>query len=360
MNPFSPLYYISKNRMKCAPLIFLIFLCYGVYLGGLYVTNARDNWTTAIEYEDHYVTVANINSIGYDRFLKNAEASGKIDIIPLAGSNGLLWNTVMGFENGSIGLSFKNAEDFRRYCQYLEIDCNFSLLKPGTMVMSSMLAKNKGYSIGDKLDHRKEENIVSDMEFELVALTNENGYFSYFITGEDNYDQMSLLIGKSISKNELCKIVFDLNKNDDVLIIAPLETQISEQFEIMNVIYVFIVLLLSVIMAVTVNSAFVYVYQGRTCEFAVFRAIGISKNRMIAKIAGELLLMDLAALIGGGAVFFLILYFLNHLVLYPCGMYLCYYDPVSLISLMISNSIIILPLIITRSRQMLKADICDY
>lgn len=43
MNPFSPLYFIKENKARCLLLMFMIFLSWGVYLGGLYATNPRHN-----------------------------------------------------------------------------------------------------------------------------------------------------------------------------------------------------------------------------------------------------------------------------------------------------------------------------
>ena len=139
-----------------------------------------------------------------------------------------------------------------------------------------------------------------------------------------------------------------------------LEEHINKQLESLNLIYAFIMILLAVIMAVTVNAAFVGMYQRRHFEFAVYRAIGISKGEIVKKIVGELLCMDGIAVMAGGAIFFLGLYLFNHLVLYPAGKYLRYFHPLALFCALLCNLAVLLPLMITRSRQMLKADMCDY
>lgn len=338
----------------------MLFLGYAAYFGGLYVTNPNDNWETAYEYENNYITVSSNDNKKYEAFLKKAEDTGKLDIIQLAGMDGICWKSIMGFESGVCGFTFRNIGDFKKYCSYVGIDCDFSKLKSNTMVMSRKLALNKGYSIGDKLNHDKEETIISEKEFELVALTEENGYFSYFISDENSYNGVSLLMAKSKDIDELHNTVYKLNADNDVIIVIPLKMQIPNQFEMMNIIYIFTIILLSLIMAVTVNAAFVGTYQRRTFEFAIYRAIGISKKRVIGKLIGELLLMDAIALIGGGLIFFLFLYLFNNLVLYPNGLYLNYCHPISFIGLAISNLTVMLPLIFTRSRQMLKADICEF
>ena len=122
----------------------------------------------------------------------------------------------------------------------------------------------------------------------------------------------------------------------------------------------FIAVLLSIILAITINAAFVGMYQRREFEFAVYRAIGISKKQVITKIVKELLLIDAIALSVGAAIVLLGLYLSNHLFLYPVGKYLRYFDPLAFGFLLLCNVIVIVPLIFTRCRQMLRADICEY
>ncbi len=360
MKPFSPLYFIKANKMKCALLIFMIFLGYAAYLGGLYVTNPEDNWSTAIEYENGYMVVGVNKTDKYEDYLKKVEESGKAEIIRLGSTNGIPWKTVMKFKSGNCGFTFTTVDDFKKYCKHTGIDCDFTKLKSNTAVLSRMLAANRGIKVGDIINNDTDEGILLGNEFEVAALTEENGYFSYYITEEGQYSGIALLMTKNTVKEDLAQTVFSLNKDNSVFVLMPVETQVAEQFELMYIIYIFIIIMLSVIMAVTVNAAFVGTYQRRTYEFAVYRAIGISKKRMIGKLLGELLIMDAIALIGGGAVFFLLLFLFNNLVLAPAGMYLCYYSSLSLIGLVICNITIMIPLIITRSRQMLKADICEF
>ena len=135
---------------------------------------------------------------------------------------------------------------------------------------------------------------------------------------------------------------------------------ITDQYEFFTPMYTFIVILLSIILAVTINAAFVGMYQRRNFEFAVYRAIGISKKRIVGKIVGELVLLDLGTLTLGGLVFFLALYLFNNLVLYPAGKYLTYFHPLALVGLVLCNVTILVPLIVTRCRQLLRADICEY
>lgn len=75
-------------------------------------------------------------------------------------------------------------------------------------------------------------------------------------------------------------------------------------------------------------------------------------------LAGRLI--EKIALAVCGIVFFLGLYLFNQLVLYPAGKYLRYFESLSLFGILLCNAVVLVPLVLTRCRQLLKADICEY
>ncbi|MBQ3512825.1 MAG: FtsX-like permease family protein [Lachnospiraceae bacterium] len=364
MNPFSAIYFVKENKKRCFLLIFMIFLSFGVYLGGLYVTNPLDNWKTTMDYYDKIVSVSNNSADGqdYQWFLHELESDGKVTILEMGTYNGFQWHSIMGFDNGICSFTFRSVEDFKIYCEHFGIECDFEQLKEQSMIMSEKFAKNKGFSIGDKVDKNGYSMIYS--EFTLDAVTKEDGYTLYFITSEEDITSSATLLGNGMEGKELYDYVYSLqNQLEDksnIYVYPGLREDIEGQFEIFNVIYIFIAILISIILAITIHAAFVGMYQRREFEFSVYRAIGISKKRIIGKIVSELLLLDLVALIIGAGITVLGIYLLNHLVLYPIGKYLCYYDSLALGALLLCNIISILPLMVTRCRQMLKTDICEY
>ena len=364
MKPFSALYYVKENRKRSLLLILMIFLSFGVYVGGLYVTNPYDNWQYHIDTYDKLVSVGANSSdfTAYRQFLDKAASSGKVTIIELGQYNGLNWETVMGFSSGQCAFTFRSVDDFKSFCKLKGIECDYDNLKSGSMIMSDKFAKNRALSIGDKVDKEYEWNIFS--EFTLDAVTKEDGYTLYFIDYDTQVSSMAILIVYGIEGNELYDYVYSLQKGldnpRDVYVYNGVASDIAGQFEVFDLIYIFIALLLSIILAVTINAAFIGMYQRRECEFSVYRAIGISRKRIIGKIAGELLLLDAIALAAGTAVILVGLYLFNNLVLYPEGKYLRYYNSTSLFYMILCNVIIIVPLIVTRCRQMLKTDICEY
>lgn len=363
MKPFSPLYFIKENTSRCLALMLMIFLSFGVYLGGLYVTNPLDNWTVPFAYYETMRTsgasALDADFSQYQAFRQEMEQHPNIMVLEQGQYHGFPWTTVMGFESGTYTLTFRSVEDFKTYCDFFHIECDFTNLKSGSLILSERFAKNKGLELGDVVDKNYDKQVYGT--FTLDALTTEEGYCQYYIDDSPITYPNLLLLPDGISTEEFLDIYSEARERNPVSILnGLLKENINQQYESFHMIYTFIVILLSVILAVTINAAFVGMYQRRTFEFAVYRAIGISKKRIVGKIAGELLLLDLITLVIGGAIFFLALYLFNNLVLYPAGKYLTYFHPLALLGLVLCNATILIPLVVTRCRQLLKADICEY
>lgn len=367
MKPFSPIYYIRENRRKCILLIFMLFLSYAVYLGGLYVTNMRDNWNYMIDNREQCVVVYSQNADTEGKALKafagQVEKEGRAEVIWSGRNNALMWETIMGFSSGSVTYTFCSVADFKKYCGFLGIDCAFDKLKSGSFVLSDRFAKNLDLKLGDMIDSEYAQNI--HREYTLDALTEEDGYCQYYIDESKKNSGMLMLIGREkdgeiIRGQALLDYARQLQQQFDVVIGESAAERIDKQLKPIHTIYIFLVFLIAVIMAVTINAAFIGMYQRREYEFAVYRAVGISRPAMAGKIAGELLVMDMIALVLGAGANMLFLYLYNAFVLYPVGKYLRYFHPVALLGLVVCNVTVIVPLVVTRCRSLMRADICDY
>lgn len=366
MKSFSPVYFIKENKGRSALLMVMLMLGFGVYIGGLYITNTYHNWELPFRYDEKMITVTANESDGnadeYKRFLKEAKQSEEVTVVELGVYNGFGWKTIMGFENGNYAITFRTVEDFKKYCECMGTTCDFSVLEPGSMVMSEKFAKNKGLKLGDVIDKNFDKQMYS--EFQLDALTQEDGYTVYFIADEEEEQNGCIVIGNDIKGSKLRDFVYGLREKVEgekgIHINIGIREQVEPQFEMFFQIYIFVVFFLAIILAVTINAAFVGMYQKRQFEFSVYKAIGISNKRIVGKIVGELLLIDLLAFVAGTGITMLAIYLFNHISLYPKGLYLKYFDELSFVAFLLCNGIAIVPLIVTRSRQMLKADICDY
>lgn len=362
MKPISALYYIKENRLRCALLAFMFVLTYIAYIGGLYVCNVPEI------YEYHEDAMKKYAYIYPDRsdsdFSKlNAavaeiERDDRITVMKQGYISSMSISSVMGLHHSFFQQSFTSVEDFKTFCDFMGIKCDYSKLKAGSMAASQMMVNNKGMELGKVYKGDRYDSMMA--EYTLDAITNQKGHFVYYIDDRENLNYVLLPTG--MSEEEFAKYTAELKQKYDISVCdrVYLMNIIDEQLNGMIVIYVFVLILLSVVMAVTVNAAFVGMYIHRKPEFAIYRAIGVGKREIIGKVASELLAIDVIGLFAGGVIMFLILYLLNNLVLYPKGMLLFYCNSLALFGLALCNLAVLVPMIITRCRQLLKSDICEY
>lgn len=362
MRPFSPLYYIRENKTKCILLMIMVFLSFGVYLGGLYVSNPLDNWRLAFEQNDNMVTILPMDKdeqcTEFLAFVQEMDETGKVEILELGEASYLNFDTIMGFEVGAYNITFRTVEDFKIFCEHMDLECDFENLKNGSVILSERFANNLGLELDDEIRKMEYQSIYDN--YTLDALIEADGYLQYYINDAPRDYPWVMLLPKGIGSKELYDLAYEVREKHEVSICDTLREDIGDQFETFKLLYMFVVVLLSVILAVTINAAFVGMYQRRNMEFAVYRAIGIRKRRLIGKLIGELIWMDVISLVIGGVIFSLALYLFNNLVLYPMGKYLQYFEPLALFGILLCNVVVLLPLMLTRGRQMLKADICEY
>ncbi|MBR3760491.1 MAG: hypothetical protein IKK47_05850 [Ruminococcus sp.] len=363
MKPLSPLYFIKQNKTRCILLMFMIFLSFGAYLGGLYIYTPQENWDYACSLNDKFIEVYmgynDENAKNYNAFRDEMKKRDDVIVIETGWYNQIERKTIMGFTDGSLCSTFRTVDDFKTFCEQLDIKCNFDNVKEHTVVLSRLMADTKGYKVGDVISPDDDENDFY-YDFTIAGITNEPGYTQYYIGSEEENGYEMIILGKGISKEEVLKHAQTLAEKYPVHIEIPLREDIYDTYCIFNTIFIIVVIFLALILSVTVNAVFVGMYQRREFEFAVYRAIGISKKQIIKKICGEILCMDAIVLTLGGIIFFIGLYLFNHLVLFPNGLYIVYYAPVAIIALILCNVMTVVPLIITRTRKLLKTNVCDY
>ena len=365
MKPFSPMYFIKENKVRCAVLIFMIFLSFAAYLAGLYVMNvitSFDDFGEELYDSTALVYVRTRDEEGFQGYRDAVEAMRQeedIRFVDLGYYNYLNIESIMSFTVGYQSLTFINKEDFKLFCEMKEISCDVDSLSSRSAVMSERMANRLGLKVGDVLTPEAFSGVSEEVTLE--AITNQTTYAYYFLT-EGAEPMNAMVLNTGMEKEEFAAYLERLEERYPVQMHGYEEdkAETDRTFSFLPKIYIAVLVLIAIIMAVTVNAVFVGVYQSRTFEFAVYRAIGMGRRKITGKIVGELLLMEGIALIGGGLLFFLGLYLFNHLVLYPEGLYLDYFNKVAFFGLALCNVIILMPLILTRCRQMHRADICEY
>lgn len=364
MKPFSAGYFIKENKRRGILLIFMFALTYIAYLGGLYVSNIACMYNYSVERMEKFAIIYPAGSddeyVGFKAALDKVSKEKRITVLQEGVISSLVTKNIMQFNNSHMGYAFRSVEDFKTYCNYMGIQCDFGQLKKGSFIASRLAADNRGMKVGDALKENSDIDERVYGTYTLDAITDEEGYSYYYINDETNYNCMLLPTGMTAEEFKAYTQELKEEFNVEIFEGQSYDENIHKQLDGFNVIYIFIVILLAVVMAITINAAFIGMYQHRQPEFAIYMAIGIPKRKVVGKVIKELLLIDLLGIITGGVVMFLGIYLLNELYLIPKGMQLFYYHSLSLLGMIVCNLVVWIPLVITRSRQLLKADICEY
>ena len=237
------------------------------------------------------------------------------------------------------------------------IDVDVSKLENRSIVISSALARNKGLKAGDKLDRTVDDAL--DDTYTLGAVFEGNSFATFYLVESEN-DARTYVYSDELTGQDLHDYILNLIGDRKVKLSNFSSEFVNRQLAPLYLIFTVGAFLLSVILAVTVNSVVNGQYIRRTYEFGVYRALGISRKRVFRKCAAELLLMDAIAIVIGAAVCFLTTFLLNELYYIPGGRFLPYFSWLGVLCFVISNLTVLLPMILSKGRRMGKADVTEF
>ena len=301
-------------------------------------------------------TATDKDCIDYKKAIEILEKKEGITLLHQGIASDIYSTSVMGFNNGYVSYTFQNKEDFQTYCDFTGINIIENNqdrgLCDGSVIMSRLQAANRGMETGDRLVAGTDE-LVSQ-EYTLDAITDNDSYSTFYISDTDSADY--LVLNSSMDNNGFKEMLGKIGSEYNIFIGDNdyYKEHMDSQFRNFNYIYFFVIILLSIIMAVTINAAFAGMYQYRQGEFALYNAIGISKTRIRLKIISEVLLMDIAGIISGTFLMMLWIYLFNNLYLIKHGKMLFYYNNMSMAGMVISNLVILIPVTFFISSILLK------
>jgi ABC-type antimicrobial peptide transport system permease subunit len=200
-----------------------------------------------------------------------------------------------------------------------------------------------------------------DTTYTIDALIEEDTFTVFYLyeTKPEDYFRM-YVYSDSMEGDALYSYLTNLIGDRQVKLISRMKTEVHNSLVPMHIILIAGGFLLSVILAVTVNSVVNGQYIKRTYEFGVYRALGLSKGTVFRKCASELLFMDMIAIVIGAAVHFLLTFLLNELLYIPKGQYLPYVSWLGLTCFLISNLTVMVPMLIAKGVRMGRADVTEF
>lgn len=344
----------------------MFILTFAVYIAGLYISNVESMFNITLEKDKEIIVIGSMatdkNCVDYEKAIEILEKEAGITLLHQGIINDIYSTSIMGFDNGYTSYTFQNKEDFQTYCDFTGINIIDSSqdrgLCDGSVIMSRLQAANRGMEIGDRLVARNDELV--NQEYTLDAITDNDAYSTFYISDTDS--ARCMLLNNSLDNGAFQKLLKTLETEYNIYIrdYGYYKNKIDEQLGNFYYIYFFIIIFMSVIMAVTVNAAFAGMYQYRNGEFAIYKAMGIPARKLRLKILSEVLLIDIAGLLTGLCIIITVIYLANNLYLIPHGLKLFYYNKMSMAGMVISNLIILIPVTIFQGSKLVRADICDY
>jgi len=363
MKPMSAFYYVRENKGRAGIVIFLLFFTTLLFLAGNYIDSNNYYWKRAMEYSDRLGTVSAISAdedqkdfFAFREKLKNDESLIVYDISGY-GYSGLPWICTMGFEMGSTSMVFNSVEDMEDCFERLGIQADLSDMEDGNVCLSSALARQYGLKKGDLVDPSVYKNINGSHR--VGAILEDDSYILFYVEHTDMPYRMHVM-SKELSGQALRDYLITLQGDAKVHIDQPMRVNVEKQFAPFRLIFGAGIVLLSLVLAVVVNSVITGQYLARTYEFGVYRALGLSKGEIYGKCAREILAMDLLAIIIGAVIIFFFLFLANELYYIPAGRFCPYYSNVGLYAFLASNALVILPTILLKGRSMSRADVTEF
>lgn len=344
----------------------MFILTFAIYMAGLYISNVGSMFHIALERDKKTALVmenaTDANGADYEKAIERLEKEKGITLLRQGIISNIYSTSIMGFNNGYNAYSFQNKEDFQIYCDFTGINITYINndrgLGNGSVIMSSLQAANRGMKIGDRLYAGNNEFV--NQEYTLDAITDNDSYSTFYISNTDSL--CCMVLNNFLSDGDFKRLIKAIETEYNVYIhdYDYYNNKINEQLENFYYIYFFIIFLLSVVMAVTVNTAFTGLYQHRKGEFALYSAIGVPARKIRLKILSEVLLIDITGILPGLCIMMAGIYLANNLYLIPHGFRLFYYNNMSFAGMVISNLIILIPVTIFQGSKLVKADICNY
>jgi ABC-type antimicrobial peptide transport system permease subunit len=362
MKPLSAFYYIKENKAKAAVCIIMIALTAGLFLMGNFVQSGPQSFFQDYTYSDKLVTVSGTSNgvQDYLDFLEQVKKDKNLHYLERTawGLSGMQHTTAMGLKMGGGSYVFNSVEDLKTAFKRLNIQCDYTNVKNGSLIISKDFANNRGIKLGDIIDHSFDSAL--DRAYSVDAFIDDNSYLCFYVLeNSDNLYRM-YLYSDTMEGPQLYDYVNDLAKGKNVLISDSYENTVKPQFEMLYVIFYTIVILISVIMAVTVNSVLAGHYIKRKYEFGIYRALGKTKKDVFLKCASEMFCMDILGAIIGLGISILATYLLNGICFNPNGIYLPYISMVAIIGFALCNILIVIPVILINGRMCIKADVTEF
>ena len=374
MRPFSSMMYLLRNIKRSTAIMLVLSLVTVCFLAGMYINSPLYTALIELERPNAYLMVKSKSGNNdlldkYYEFVDHADdyKNSEIDTIINVYESGFEYTSSMTFNMQSISIFFESNDDLQLYRTRTDAYPEDFELKEGEAVVSEMLAKNWGVKVGDVLDEDFDNLWISGAPLKIAHISKGEGIFFYAV--DPNYSNNSTLMylrSEGVSDEEASRAINELTskiRNDHPEVSFIQREEYSREFKdslsFMVFILYFIVALVSLVIAITINALFAAAYDKRKYEFSVYKALGFSNLKIFGKVAGEVLIINAAALVVGGICCSIALMMLQS-VLEPKGMGFVRFSPEGMLAMIISDLLVVIPVILFNWKRVRKYDVTAF
>ncbi len=381
MKPFSAIFYLIKNRLRSFTLILMIAATTLCYIGGIYVYSMEHHFSREIRpYRDYALMYPNYGCTqnDWDLMVERIRSLSSVSsLMPFNNSPRILYTNEISFQVSLNVIVFTSEKDFMTMNQIVKlVPDNIYLPQDGEIILSEGLAKNANIKVGDLLSSNetlinfdtplKVKYIYPSLDYSAYAVDTAAIPYSIFILRKGDTDGTSAqdkLVNSPFASRQ--HFADDLKTLDatNVVTLATYENQyvdVENQMPIYYIIFYSVVILVSIVLAITINATLMEAYSKRQGEFSIYRAIGIPKRKLTAKIIKEIILINLIGLTTGLLLNLAIILLINQLIFYPRGLGLPYFHRNAAIATLLCDFFAIIPSTLLRIRNIKQYDITKY
>lgn len=374
MTPFSALYYLRYNLKRTISLILLLALTAISYIGFLFVNTFPNELSLIDDYMNDvaYIVPYSRNSeyLDVETAIKEIENLEEVSGVYPIESISFDFKSTMNLSLDMLYPVFISENDAKAYNDIIKYIPEDSLPKYGEFLMSSRMAKNLEYKNGDKIKNKGKASFSFNTEL-TVKIYDSDEYFGFGVDKESSEGYFFMAVRNSGDRQETSQ-KFDIamsefsQKNEGKgLIINTYSSFMDSEIlqhavDMIMLIYMGVIVFVILILIFALNAIFSAVYERRRYEFSVYKAIGMSRRETALKIIKEILVMDIIGLFVGLAVIMIVIFIVNTTYLNGVGLCMPYLSAEAAIITLISNILVIFPIILLKITKMKKYDITEF
>ena len=374
MNPFSPVMYIKRNRVRAISIIIMLACTCVVFMGGMYIDNIGDICDYSLRKPSEFLfwfQNGNNNDITEEA---NALYAEQDSLLPESAKTYMdvdciyaEYECIMGFNIGSTWFLQRSGEDFDTFVKLTDILPKDMRLDDNSLILSEMLANNWGVKEGEILKGNggfEHMYFPADMKVEKVLPLDGVQLYGW---SSSAYSSGVLIL--STTEEHSPTLTEDLNSLQNTItdkykhILAYTNeyqrAESKEELAILSYFFAALIVIIAVVFAITVNATFAAMYEKRKYEFSIYKAIGFSKKSLFGKILGELLVMDGIGLAAGAGICFLVIKILNAAI-WSSGQQFIHISVLGVVGTLLCNVAIIIPVVMANMKRIKRYDVTVY